>query len=83
MKHLTTAQVNEKLNVDQVTLRNGIYTMRQEFYYRHGTTADDYVAKVKAAFPNAEILEKGEVWKPFRGSATIAQSSHWFVKFKL
>ena len=35
----------------------------------------------KAAFPNAEILESGEVWKDFRGGASVAQQSHWFVKF--
>lgn len=83
MKTLTAKQVNEKLMVDQVTLSKGTYTMRDEFYYRHGRSANDYVKLVRETFPNAEILESGEIWKPFRGGASTANSSHWFVKFKL
>ncbi len=37
--------------------------------------------QVRAAFPQAVVLDSGEVWKPFVGGAPLAKSSHWFVKF--
>lgn len=33
------------------------------------------------AFPTACILEANEIWKSFRGGASIANSSHWYVRF--
>lgn len=51
--------------------------------YKLGKRSADYVIKVKNAFPNAKIVDCGEVWKTFRGGSTVANSSHWFVKFTL
>lgn len=83
VKKIATTDVQECLSVDQVSLRYGVFTVRRGFFYTHGFTADGLVANVKAAFPNACIIDSGEVWKPFRGSASVAQQSHWFVKFTL
>jgi hypothetical protein len=46
-------------------------------------TADTFVNKVKKTFPDAMILDSGEVWKSFNGAASVARQSHWFVKFTL
>lgn len=75
--------VRTKLNPDSASYRDGVYTVRDEFFYTHGRTADDLVADVKRAFPDATVLESGEVWKPFRGGASTANNSHWFVRFTL
>lgn len=68
---------------DTFSKRDGVFTVRREFFYTRGTHAEDKVNEVLAAFPNAKILDSGEVWKPFRGGASTANSSHWFVKFTL
>ena len=78
---ITRAVVEKKLTVDQVTFSRGIFTVREGFFYTHGRTAQNLVDQVKAAFPEATILDSGEVWKAFRGGASVTAQSHWFVKF--
>ena len=66
--------------------RNGNIVIRKTFYYRHGTTADSFLGNIEAKLQNAGIdytvVDYGEVWKPFKGGSTIANSSHWFVEIK-
>lgn len=78
---VTLKQVREQLNPDSASCRAGVFTVREGFFYTHGRTADDLVARVLKAFPTATIFDSGEVWKAFRGDASVAQSSHWFVSF--
>jgi len=66
---------------DTISLRNGVFTVRRGFYYRHGTTAEDKANCVKQYLPTARIIECGEIWAAFRGNASVADQSHWFVKF--
>ncbi len=77
----TVKQVREVLWPDSTSVSKGVFTVRWGFFYTHGRTTSEFVAHVKAAFPDARVLDSGEVWKPFRGGATTAHSSHWFVKF--
>jgi len=81
---LTWNQVADQLaGVYQVTKSKGVFTVRRGFFYRNGKTEADLVAKVKAAFPDAVVVDSGEVWKAFDGGKSVAQQSHWFVKFTL
>lgn len=82
-KKTTRREVEEKLAVDQVVLRNGIFTVRNEYFYTHGRSEKDLVAEVLAAFPQARIIDSGNHWAAFRGGASTSQSSHWWVKFAL
>ena len=82
-KQSLTGLVREKLDVDSVSVRDGVVTVRDEFFYSHGRTSEDFVRDVLKAFPDAIVRDSGEVWKPFRGGASTAQSSHWFVVFTL
>ena len=82
-KRVTRKDVKEALCVDQVVLSKGIFTVRHGFYYTHGFTAEKLVEHVKCAYPHATILDSGEIWKPFKGGASVARQSHWFVKFTL
>jgi hypothetical protein len=68
---------------DSVTkkLSNHNWIARRGFYYRHGNTTEKYIEIVKKAFPNAVIVDSGEVWKAFRGGASLANQSHWYVEF--
>jgi hypothetical protein len=87
MANMTTKEVRDRLerascHPDTLSQKDGVFTVRRGFFYTHGFTADGYAAKVQAVFPEATILEKGEVWKSFRGGASVvARQSHWFVKF--
>lgn len=78
-----TAAVKTALRVDTASTKNGVYTIRKGFFYTNGFTAEKLAERVLEAYPEAKILDKGEVWKPFRGGASVAASSHWFVKFTL
>ena len=81
---MTTAkEVKEKCQVDTCSKNKGVFTVRVGFFYRHGRTAEWLKEKVLNAYPQANIVEFGEVWKPFGGGASVANSSHWFIKFTL
>ncbi len=78
----TMKEIKEELPYfDTYSLKNGIFTVRKGFFYTFGKNIEIYEDMVKNAFPNAKIIDSQEIWKPFRGGASIANSSHWFVKF--
>lgn len=82
---MKTSEVKERLSgrIDTISKRNDVFTIRRGFFYRMGKTSADLVNMVKEAFPNADILDSGEQWKTFRGGSSVANSSHWWVKFKV
>ena len=82
-KKITRNEVSEKIRCDQVTLSKGVFTARRGFFYRNGRSVQNLIDAVKAEFPEATILDSGEIWRPFRGGASVAAQSHWFVKFTL
>lgn len=51
----------------------------------HGYNSEKFAANVAKAAAAAglkvRVLEDWETWKPFRGSASTANSSHWGVEF--
>lgn len=65
----------------------GNIVVRQGYFYTHGKTHDDLAKTVNTVLDyyrsTATIVDKGTVWKPFRGGATTANSSHWFVEVKV
>ena len=40
------------------------------------------LATLNAAGLQPTIVRSGEVWAPFRGGASVARSSHWYVIVK-
>jgi len=78
---LTLKIVRGTLLADSASVKANIFTVREGFFFTHGYTAEMLAERVLAAFPNVTILETGEVWKSFRGGASVAAQSHWFVKF--
>ena len=68
---------------DKISKKSGIFTVRKGFFYTHGYTAKKYRDAVKKALPDAQIIDYSEVWKAFKGGASIERQSHWFVKFKI
>lgn len=75
--------IKEMLGVDTISRKDGIILVRSEFFYRMGKTAEDIVKRIQEKFSNAEIIDSGEHWAAFSGRASVANSSHWWVKFRL
>ncbi len=75
--------VREALRADTISRKDDVITIRRGFFYTNGFTAEKLEQRVRAAYPSAQIVDSGEIWKTFRGGASVAQSSHWFVKFTL
>jgi hypothetical protein len=63
--------------------KDDCFIVRKSFFYTMGKKTEDYVNRVLLSFPNATIVDSGEIWKSFRGGSTVAQGSHWYVKFQL
>lgn len=85
---LTAAQVKHLSYADTCSRKGDVYTVRREFFYTHGRSSHDFAEALKADIQAdgkwvVTVLDHGEVWKPFRGGATTANSSHWWVKFTL
>jgi hypothetical protein len=74
-------EVADQLTADQVSLKSGVFTARWGFFYTGGKSSKTYVDQVTRVFPGVTIVDHGEVWKPFKGTAPVAKQSHWFVKF--
>jgi hypothetical protein len=57
------------------------------FFYTNGVTSEDYVNAVKTLLNKNKIKfnikDSGEVWKAFKGGASTANQSHWFVVIKI
>lgn len=67
--------------------KDGKIVVRRGFYYTNGGSAEKFAAMVtsrlQAAGVPAKVVDQGEQWKAFRGSATTAQSSHWWAKIEV
>lgn len=80
---MKTKDVEFMLSASLISKKANTYTARWSYFYHNGQTASTKVDKVIAVFPNAKILDSGDIFKPFRGGAPISKQSHFFVKFEL
>jgi hypothetical protein len=65
--------------------RDGSIVIRRGFYYRHGQDAESYRIAVTKKLNACDgmpynLKDYGEHWTTFRGGASLANSSHWFVE---
>lgn len=64
--------------------KDGSIKAMSGFYYRsQGIQPDKLVELVKQVYPNAEIINKGTNFVPFKGGVTVAKGSHHYVIFKI
>jgi hypothetical protein len=73
----------EGFHFDQVIVNLGVATVRKGFYYKFGMTAYQIGERLTAAFPGIEIVERQDIYKAFRGGASIAHSSHFLIRFRV
>ena len=74
-------EIKKIIGANTISKKNGVYTARWGFFYRMDRSPETQANKVMDKYPNATIVDKGEIYKPFRGGSSIANSSHFFVKF--
>jgi hypothetical protein len=63
--------------------KDGTIVVRRGFFYRNGNDSAKFainVAKLLAELP-VVMKEHGEHYSSFRGGASVANSSHWWVEF--
>lgn len=90
---MTTTTTNAKFrnvleeHFSSVSLRNGEWTVRQPFFYRHNGSPEGVWQKLVKLSGELNVtftmIDMGEVWKPFKGGAPVTKQSHWFVKFRV
>lgn len=68
---------------DTISKKSGIFTVRKSYFYTHGGTTQKIVNIVKSKIPSAKIIDSGDHWAAFRGGASVANQSHWYVKFTI
>lgn len=84
----TLKQIKEIIHADQISRKkDGTVIFRDEYFYRHGRTPEGFRDRVTAALTEAgvahRVVEFGDHWAPFRGNASTARSSHFFVQIAL
>lgn len=63
-----------------VSLRNGVFKVKQSFFYGMFANLDEKLAgKVKESFPNAVIIDKEMHWHKFVGGAKSGSAKDSFV----
>ena len=83
---MTKREIEELITADEVSkTRDGHFIARKSFFYRHGENEDKFAARIKEQLKSEGvetiIIDRGEIWRVFKGSASIKTQSHWWVKF--
>ena len=64
--------------------KDGTIVVRRGYYYTHGKDAEDFFLAVGAALKKAgiqySVKDYGDHWAAFKGGASLAKSSHWWVE---
>jgi len=61
--------------------KSGNFIARRGFFYTNGACSENYADAVKKAFPSANIIDHGTIYKPFKGGASVSNQSHFYVEF--
>jgi len=66
---------------------NGNIVVRRGYFYTNGCTAEKFCENVAVELDHAgvkySIVGHGDHWAPFRGGASVANSSHWWVELRV
>lgn len=84
---ITVKQVRAALSHSVDTIgktKSGAVVVRRGFFYRNGMSSEKFSARVaellKAAGLEFTVVREGEHYAPFRGGASVATQSHWYVE---
>lgn len=63
--------------------KDGSFIIRHGYYYRNGVDADKFAKAIEALLTAAGLefttVDKGDHWAAFRGGASTANSSHFWI----
>jgi hypothetical protein len=72
-----------KISFDKIGKKlNGNYYIMYSFYYKT-SSSKELSEKIKEAIPNANIVDRKDVWKPFIGGVPVEKQSHYYVEFNI
>lgn len=79
--------LKENISVDSIgRKRDGTYIFRQGFFYKHHITHQIVAERISRQLDGLNrphsVVDSGEHWTAFRGGATVANSSHWWVQVR-
>lgn len=84
---MTTKEIRELLKgrFNVVSFRNGIFTVKQSYYWGVTKSGEEYAKKVTDLIPEAKILDYGNHWHGFVGGCKTGgpQDSYYWVKFQV
>lgn len=90
MQQLNLTQLRQANIAESISMRNNIYTFRKTYYYTNGGSPEKFAESIKQRVLELsknrltiEVVETGNHWAPFKGGASIRNSSHWWVKCRL
>lgn len=88
-KTLSIKSVREALGGMADTIgknKAGEIVVRRGFFYTNGMTSERFgelcLNLLRKAGMTPRLVDHNEIWKPFRGSASTANSSHFFATFR-
>jgi hypothetical protein len=83
---ITSTMLHDQHMCDQVSKSKGVFKFRQGYFYRSGTPegfANRISRKLTELNIDHTVLESGDVWKEFKGSATLRNQSHYWVNVNI
>jgi hypothetical protein len=80
--------IADNLHPDTVGIsKGGRLLCRWGFFYTHGRTSAKYVEAVQKLLAEhgigGTVVDHGSVWKDFRGGASVANQSHFYVEIEI
>lgn len=88
MAKITSTWLMENITgVESASKRNGEFTVRKGYFYRAGGSSERFEQSVSAQLDRLgikhTIIDNGDQWAPFKGGASVANQSHYWVKFNI
>jgi hypothetical protein len=79
------AQLRAQLSSDSIGKKaDGTIVVRRGYFYRNGMTSEKFAQIVQGVLARSNIdltvKEHGDHWAAFRGGASVANSSHFWVE---
>lgn len=80
--------IKDNLHPDSIgTKKGGNIICRWGYFYRRGITVEKYVSQIENLLNvfrvNFNIVDSGDHWSAFRGGASVANQSHWYVEIEI
>jgi hypothetical protein len=80
-------EMKQIIDCSQITLRKGVFTFRQGYFYTFGKTSKIFLNEVKKRLDDHgvkyKIIDSGNKFTSFKGGEPVSKQSHWWVKLEV